>query len=124
MRGNKRRNTRPEIVVRKWLREAGLRGYRLHWKASGSPDIAFPGKRVAIFIHGCFWHGCHRCRIGSPRHNASYWREKINKNRARDLKSLLTLRSSGWKVFIVRECAIYARGRDSVKPIVAYLLAS
>ncbi len=59
MQGNRSKNTKPELLVRRYLREAGLTGYRLQWKgAAGRPDIAFPGRRVAIFVHGCFWHRC------------------------------------------------------------------
>lgn len=59
MQGNKRCDTKPELLVRARLRAAGLTGYRLQWKVPGHPDIAWPGKRVALFINGCFWHEKH-----------------------------------------------------------------
>ena len=57
MKANKSKDTKPEMILRKALREAGFPGYRLHWKkAPGHPDIAYPGRKVAIFVNGCFWH--------------------------------------------------------------------
>ena len=61
MQGNKRKDTKPELLVRQRLREAGLGGYRLQWKVPGHPDVAWPGKKVALFIHGCYWHRCAFC---------------------------------------------------------------
>ena len=67
MRANRARNTGPELRLRKALREAGLGGYRLNWKkAPGRPDIAYPGRKVAIFVHGCYWHHCPRCYPNLP----------------------------------------------------------
>ena len=64
MQANKSKNTKPELLVRARLREAGYTGYRLHWKkAPGKPDICFPGRRVAIFVNGCFWHRCPHCAL-------------------------------------------------------------
>ena len=73
MKGNKGRGTKPELAVRKALREAGYPGYRLNWKgAPGHPDICYPGRRVAVFVNGCFWHQCPVCRPPLPKHNADY----------------------------------------------------
>ena len=70
MRGNKRADTRPELVVRARLRAAGLSGYRLQWKVPGHPDVAWPGKKVALFVNGCFWHRCPHCNLSLPKSNA------------------------------------------------------
>ena len=98
MRRVKGRDTTPELKLRKLLTRMGLR-YRLHRKdLPGSPDVAFMGRRVAIFMHGCFWHG-HDCRRGArrPKANADYWLAKIGRNRARDAASLAALDAMGWR---------------------------
>jgi DNA mismatch endonuclease (patch repair protein) len=108
MRRVKGRDTAPERRVRAMLRAAGLTGYRLHRRdLPGRPDIAFVGRRAAIFVHGCFWHG-HDCRRGAraPKANAAYWTAKIARNRARDAAAAEALRERGWRVFTVWECAV------------------
>ncbi len=117
MRGNKKRDTRPELFVRGWLRNAGLTGYRLHWPVAGRPDIAFPSRRIAIFVQGCFWHGCKRCAIATPKHNAPYWSAKIVRNRARDAKNMRALRAAGWRVFRLRECEVRLGGTAALQAI-------
>lgn len=69
MRANRSRNTGPEMLLRRMLRERGLTGYRLHWPVEGRPDVAFPGLKVAVFVHGCFWHRCPRCNPHEPQSN-------------------------------------------------------
>lgn len=106
MRAIRSKNTRPELLVRKLLRDAGLTGYRLHRKdLPGRPDIAFIGRRRAIFVHGCFWHG-HECREGQrgAKTRTEYWSPKIAGNRARDERHLQALRDAGWEVLVVWEC--------------------
>ena len=119
MRRVKGRDTTPELKLRKLLTRMGLR-YRLHRKdLPGSPDVAFMGRRVAIFMHGCFWHG-HDCRRGArrPKANADYWLAKIGRNRARDAASLAALDAMGWRALVIWECdlrdeaAVEARLRD------------
>ncbi|TVQ54567.1 MAG: DNA mismatch endonuclease Vsr [Rhodobacteraceae bacterium] len=108
MRRVKARDTAPEMRVRRLLRALGHSGYRLHWgDAPGRPDIAFPGRRAAIFVHGCFWHG-HACPRGAraPKANAAYWAAKIARNRARDVETEARLSAMGWRVFTVWECAL------------------
>ena len=73
MKGNKRSNTKPELLVRERLRAAGLTGYRLQWKVPGHPDVAWPGKRVALFVNGCFWPRCPHCQPSMPTSNVEYW---------------------------------------------------
>lgn len=108
MRRVKSADTRPELRVRQLLRGAGLTGYRLQRKdLPGTPDIAFIGRRRAIFVHGCFWHG-HACRRGArtPRANAAYWTAKIARNQARDAAAIAALRDAGWGVLVVWECSL------------------
>lgn len=107
MRSNKAKNTKPELLFRKALCEAGLRGYRLHWKnVPGKPDIAFVGKKVAIFINGCYWHRCPFCNPSFPKTNVEFWSDKFEKNIARDKKKKEELEKDGWKVIILWECKI------------------
>jgi DNA mismatch endonuclease (patch repair protein) len=107
MRAVKSRDTGPELAVRKLLR-AIAPGYRLHRAdLPGRPDIVYGQKRLAIFVHGCFWHG-HDCARGArmPRANAAYWRAKIAGNRARDAANLSALAALGWRVLVIYECAL------------------
>ncbi|WP_421935472.1 very short patch repair endonuclease [Phenylobacterium sp.] len=106
MRAIRSRDTGPELIVRRALRDAGFPGYRLHRKdLPGRPDIAFLGRKAAIFVHGCFWHG-HDCREGlrRPRSRQDYWLPKIAGNQARDAKHQAALRAAGWSVMTVWEC--------------------
>jgi DNA mismatch endonuclease (patch repair protein) len=105
MRAVKGRDTTPELLARRLLRGFAP-GYRLCRRdLPGAPDIAYIGKKKAIFIHGCFWHG-HDCKRGAraPKTNADYWREKIAKNRARDEKHRAAYAAMGWDVLTVWEC--------------------
>lgn len=111
MQANKSKNTKPELKVRAALREAGLVGYRLHWKkAPGKPDICFPGRRVAIFVNGCFWHRCPHCGLPKPKSNVGFWEAKFARNRARDARDNALLVSAGWTVITIWECRL-KRGR-------------
>lgn len=100
----KGRDTKPEMIVRKWLWSQGYR-YRLHYtKLPSKPDIVFPGKKKVIFIHGCFWHR-HNCRFFKwPKTNAEFWKKKILANVERDLNSIEVLRMDGWKTLTIWEC--------------------
>lgn len=99
MSANKDRNTKPELKLRKALWEADLKGYRLHWKkAPGRPDICWPGKKVAVFVNGCYWHRCPHCNLPLPKSNTQWWKEKFNKNVSRDQLKICELEGEGWKV--------------------------
>lgn len=103
----KSRDTAPERAVRRILTGLGYR-YRLHRAdLPGTPDIAFIGRRKAIFVHGCFWHG-HDCPRGgrAPKANAEYWRNKIARNRDRDAAVRRRLAETGWDSRIVWECEL------------------
>lgn len=107
MSANKAKNTKPELMLRKAIWSMGMRGYRLHWKkAPGRPDISFPGKRVAIFVNGCFWHRCPLCKLPIPKSNSSFWNDKFKKNIERDNSKISLLKRTGWKVLVVWECEI------------------
>ena len=111
MQGNKRKDTKPELLVRERLREAGLGGYRLQWKAPGRPDVAWPGKKVCLFINGCFWHRCPHCHPSTPAKNIEYWEAKFARNVERDEKNLSILKADGWKVHVVWECQLKKKTR-------------
>ena len=109
MRRVKGRDTSPELAVRRILRAAGV-GYRLGGRGlPGKPDVVMPGRRVALFVHGCFWHG-HDCARGArqPKANADYWIAKIDRNRARDARTSAELEALGWRVVTVWECELKA----------------
>lgn len=107
MKANKAKDTGPELLLRAALRGVGARGYRLNWKAApGRPDIAFPGKKLAVFVHGCFWHRCPRCKLPLPASNVNYWKKKFEQNQERDLRKLAALRELGWKTLVFYECQI------------------
>ena len=110
MRAVKDRDTRPELIVRRMLHARQFR-YRLHRNdLPGKPDLAFPGRRKVIFVHGCFWHG-HHCPRGArtPKTHEAYWKQKIARNVARDAANESALLADGWKVLTVWECELKDR---------------
>ena len=107
MAANRSRDTKPELLLRSLLRAGGYPGYRLHWKkAPGRPDIAYPGRKVAIFVNGCYWHRCPSCRPPAPKANAEFWEAKFVANETRDARQHQVLEQSGWTVLIVWECEL------------------
>ncbi len=108
MAGIKGKNTKPELVVRKLVREMGLR-YRLHLKdLPGSPDLVFSRLKKVIFVHGCFWHRHPGCRFAyMPKSNTTFWVDKLEGNMRRDALTLTALDALGWQVLIVWECEVY-----------------
>ena len=100
------KNTKPELIVRKYLSSRGYR-YRLHdQRLPGKPDIVLKRKRIAIQVRGCFWHG-HNCKLSRyPKTNRKYWKDKINNNKKRDGKNDKLLRKMGYKLIIINECKI------------------
>lgn len=107
MKGNKGKNTKPEISVRKLLWNNNFKGYRLHWnKVPGRPDIAFPGKKIAIFVNGCYWHRCPICQPPLPKSNSIFWKEKFDKNVERDNRKHAQLKDLNWKVLVIWECQV------------------
>jgi DNA mismatch endonuclease (patch repair protein) len=109
MRANRARNTEPELIVRRALFARGLR-YRVHNPSlPGRPDIVFAMHKTVVFVHGCFWHG-HSCRRKPhAKSNTTYWQEKIEKNKRRDLDIRNRLLQMGWRVLVIWECAVRRR---------------
>lgn len=103
----RQKNTKPELVVRRLLRSMGF-GYRLHARdLPGSPDIVFRGRRSVVFVHGCFWHGHHDCRLATiPRTRMDFWLKKIEDNRSRDARKVQLLEEMGWRVLTVWQCQL------------------
>jgi DNA mismatch endonuclease (patch repair protein) len=101
----RRSNTKPERVVRTLLHAQGYR-FRLQWNAApGRPDIAFPGRRKLIWVHGCFWHQHEGCRLAHvPSTRREFWEAKFARNRVRDARDLKRAREDGWEPLIVWEC--------------------
>ena len=99
------RDTKPEILVRKLLHKEGFR-FRLHSnQLPGRPDIVLPKYRIAIFVHGCFWHRHKGCSDAStPKSRTDFWKKKFKDNVTRDKKNQLALRNEGWRFLIVWEC--------------------
>jgi DNA mismatch endonuclease (patch repair protein) len=101
------RNTKPELILRKRLHREGFR-FSLHGAhLPGRPDVFFPRRKVAILVHGCFWHqhpGCHWCT--APASNIEFWQTKFFQNRKRDAVELASLNEAGWRVATVWECGL------------------
>jgi DNA mismatch endonuclease, patch repair protein len=100
------KDTAPELAVRRFLHAAGLR-YRLHrHDLPGRPDLMFAGRRVCVFVHGCFWHGCPHCRHGARdvKSNTEYWLPKLARNRARDADNQRRLAALGWTALTIWAC--------------------
>jgi DNA mismatch endonuclease, patch repair protein len=121
----KAKNTKPERLLRSLLREAGERGYRLHYaKIPGRPDIAFVKHNLALFVHGCFWHGCPYCRPRTPKTNTAFWSHKVATNQARDNRKNAALRKLGWTVLIIRECQLRTRPKAQLSRVLSALEAT
>ena len=109
MQANRGKDTAPELLLRRELRRAGVSGYRLHWtKAPGRPDIAFPGRRVAVFVNGCFWHRCPHCSPPVPKTNRDFWLRKFCANQLRDARKSSELEAMGWTIITLWECQLKA----------------
>jgi DNA mismatch endonuclease (patch repair protein) len=113
----KSKNTVPEVILRKHLWRVGLR-YRLYYpKLPGKPDIVFVGKKVVIFVHGCYWHR-HDCgRAFLPKRNSDFWQSKFLRNIQRDEENCRLLASMGWTVLILWECEIRKNVDDCIKKV-------
>lgn len=97
-------NSKPELLLRKHLFSKGLRGYRKNAKSlPGKPDIVYTKRKVAVFINGCYWHGCEECGWKPPAHNTEYWANKIQKNKQRDKVKIEKLEEIGYKVITIWE---------------------
>ena len=119
MRSVRSRDTGPEVVLRSALWQAGMR-YRVQLRVAGTrPDIVFLRARLAVFVDGCFWHGCPR-HYGEPKGNAAFWREKLKRNVQRDTRDRLRLQAAGWEVLRFWQCEI----REDLASVVASIRAT
>lgn len=122
MRSNQGKNTKPEVLFRKALWNSGVRGYRLHWKkAPGKPDIAFPGKKIAIFLNGCFWHRCPKCNLSLPKNNQDFWKNKFARNVERDQEKIASLKSQNWGVLVIWECELKQNMDEQINRVLQFL---
>lgn len=114
------KDTAPELIVRKLLHGLGFR-FRLHRRdLPGTPDVVLPRLKIALFVHGCFWHG-HGCKIGQPpKSRQDYWLPKIERNKARDAEKAAALKTQGWRVLEVWQCE--TRDRERLAERLAYEL--
>lgn len=118
------KHTSIELKVRKYFREKGQK-YKLHAKLPGRPDIVFAPQKVAVFVHGCFWHGHTACKEAHiPKTNTKFWKVKILNNKKRDSKNRRALQGVGWKVFTLHECHIDRDIEKSLKTTMAYMNAA
>ncbi|MGB3212456.1 MAG: very short patch repair endonuclease [Desulforhopalus sp.] len=110
------KNTKPELYVRSLLHSLGYR-FRLHRRdLPGKPDVILPKYRVAVFVHGCFWHQHEGCKdSGIPATNHLFWKSKLSKNQSRDKKNIETLEELGWNVIIVWECETKVRNHHNLE---------
>ena len=115
-----RRDTKPEMVVRRGLHAQGLR-FRLHRQdLPGRPDLTLTKYRVVIFVHGCFWHG-HNCPMFTwPQTRKKFWREKIRKTQERDQSALNSLKESEWRVLTIWECALKGPNKYSLEDVLRH----
>ena len=111
----KSKDTKPELLVRKFVFSKGFR-YRVNYKKlPGKPDIVFVAKKKVIFIHGCFWHGHKGCSYATiPKTRTAWWETKINGTKERDLKNAKALKAEGWKILNVFECDLKSAKREKM----------
>lgn len=116
-------NATTEQAFLSLLRKSGISKWRRHVKLPGKPDFAFKNQRVAVFVDGCFWHGCPKCYI-LPKDNRSFWKAKVVGNRRRDRRRVRQLRALGWRVLRVWEHSLKAsRGQEHVLEKLGAMLA-
>lgn len=113
------KDTKPEIVVRKYLFGRGLRYRKNDNRLPGHPDMVFPRYKTVVFVNGCFWHGHEGCKFFVwPKTNTEFWKRKINGNKKRDIKNNMVLDDAGWKVITIWECEL---NREQIQQTLANL---
>ncbi len=117
------KDTKPEEMVRKYLFSQGFRYRKNDARLPGKPDIVLPKYKTVIFVNGCFWHKHEGCKYFVwPKNNAEFWKDKIEKNVARDLKNYILLQQAGWKIIIVWDCQLRSnRHEETLKSLVESL---
>ena len=117
------KDTKPEVIVRKWLWRHGFR-YRLnHPRLPGKPDIVMRKYRTCIFVNGCFWHGHEGCKYYTvPKTNTEFWVNKVKRNQERDHRVYMELAGMGWHYITIWECELKPRKRESTLQSLAYTL--
>lgn len=110
------KDTGPELALRRGLWAAGVRGYRLRPSLPGRPDITFIGKKVAVFVDGCFWHGCPKC-YKAPASHAEFWRRKLKETQRRGEAADEKLKSMGWNTMHFWEHEVEAQPHEVIKQI-------
>lgn len=117
----RRRDTKPELIIRRGLHRRGFRFLLDRKDLPGRPDLVLPRYRAAVFVHGCFWHGhaCHLFRM--PETRSEFWTNKIGANRRRDADVLAQLEVAGWRTAVVWECALRGRRRMDEQQVFARL---
>lgn len=114
----KGKDTKPEIWLRSLLHSAGFR-FRLHRKdLPGRPDIVLPGSKVAVFVHGCYWHRHEGCRYTTtPSSNKQFWEQKFSRTIERDAENIVALQDAGWKVVVAWECQLRSNATEVLSAI-------
>jgi len=122
MAGIRGANTKPELLVRRYLHRAGMR-FRLFAKdLPGRPDVVLPKWNAVVLVHGCFWHGHNGCRyFRLPKTRAEWWAAKIEGNASRDASAEAQLREAGWRVAVMWECALRADAGQALAALEAFI---
>lgn len=119
----KSKDTSIELLVRRYLFSLGYR-YRINYKElPGKPDIVFTKKKIAIFIHGCYWHG-HNCGsryAHTSQSNKTYWEAKIQRTQQRDQEQVTTLEKLGWRVLVLWECEVKQNFDDCTQQLISFI---
>lgn len=125
MVSNRPKNTRPELMVRKYLHANGYR-YRLHVRnLPGSPDIVLPRYKSIILVHGCFWHHHESCKKAViPKSRVDYWTSKFSRNIMRDANNVAALEKLGWRVLVVWECEVMHKKTNRLSSIIEWIRLS
>lgn len=111
-----RGNKETEVALARLLRQNKITGWRRHCHIFGRPDFAFPEHKLAVFVDGCFWHGCPK-HSNLPVNNRSFWRKKLSTNKARDRRVNQTLRKAGWRIVRMWEHDLVKRGEVCIRRI-------
>lgn len=115
-----RENKTTELFFSRLLRASKVAGWRRHQDLPGRPDFVFVMQHVAVFVDGCFWHGCPRC-YRQPKTRVKYWMEKVAGNKRRDIRVARRLRSMGWAVLRIRECRLQKNPEACLRKILKAL---